>query len=125
FVIAAPKVFLQFALGQRNAGGQKFLDFAETNLIAHELFYVLFSQTEGRQPVLHNFIELVNVKARIAMKSRQLTHGIGNRRRAGAYSQPFRFMPQDQQVSDEVDPALSLVPPGPSRSCSPKIHHYE
>ena len=84
FVVAALKIFIQLALGKRNAGSQKFLDFAQTNLIAHELFDVLFSQTERRQPVLHKIIELINVEARIAMESRQLSHDISNLRSAWA-----------------------------------------
>ena len=63
FVVAALKIFIQLALGKRNAGCQKLLDFVQRDLIAHELFDVLFSQTERRQPVLHKSIELINVEA--------------------------------------------------------------
>ena len=63
FVVAALKIFIQLALGERNAGCQKLLDFVQGDLIAHELFDVLFSQTERRQPVLHKTIELINVEA--------------------------------------------------------------
>src|SRR5262249_47713045 len=109
FVVGALEIFIQLALGKRNAGGQNLLDFVQGNLIAHELFDVLFGKTERRETVLHKIIELIDVEARITMESRQLSHDISNFGSARAYSQSSRFMPQDQEVNDELDRGLILV----------------
>ena len=63
FVVAALKIFSQLALGKRNAGCQKLSDFIQGNLVAHQLFDVVFSQTERRQAVLHKIIELIDIEA--------------------------------------------------------------
>src|ERR1051326_8443968 len=84
---------------------------------------MLFSKTQRRQPVLHKIIELVNIESRFALKSRQLADSISNLRSVGTESQPFRFMPQNQQVNDELHSSLILVHPGACGHCSHKIRH--
>src|SRR5262245_14666573 len=123
FVVAALKIFIQLTLGNGNAGGQKLLDFAQGDLIAHELFDVLFSQTQRRQPILHKVIELIDVEARIPLESRQLSHYLSNLRRTRAQSQPLRFVPQDKQINNELDRSLILVHPSACRHCSHKVRH--
>src|SRR5438046_1500154 len=109
FIVAALEILIQFRFGKGNASCEKFLNFFQANLIAHELFDVLFSKTERRQRVLHKLIEFIDIESRLALKGRQLAHDIGNLRSAWPQSQAPRFMPKDQQVNDELDSALLLV----------------
>src|SRR5262245_3191824 len=123
FVVAALKVFVQLALGNRNAGGQKLLDFVQGNLVAYELFDMIFAEAERRETVLHKIIELIDVESRFALESRQLSHNIGDLRCTRAQSQSFRFMPQNKQVNDELDRGLILVEPGSRCHCSNEFRH--
>src|SRR5436189_3463024 len=59
------------------------------------------------------------------MESLHLSHDLSNLGITLTYSQPFRFMPQDKQINDELHRALILVHSGPCRHCSHKIGHAE
>ena len=86
---------------------------------------MLFGKTHRCQRILRKISELFHVESRIALKCRQRAHDFRNLSVTRTNAEPSRFVPQDQQVHNELDSSLIRVLAGPCRQGLHKIGHAE